>query len=1003
MAGRPFQPRPALDPAISGTLADPTGDGIVNFQAYAFGIDPWAPATLAPVSIGQSGSFATVTFPELQGATDVRYYLQVSCDMVNWSAPNSPVLLSSSSAGSVSMITLQDTVPITPGGSHFLRVMLVNSGTDPLTAPSNPTATVTSTLQVRLNWTDNTQIETGFVVERMATGDSEFQVIGVTGPDATSFVDTTALGNTAYTYRILAEQVAVLSNPSPTVSLTTPANMPAGLANTAVQLVMGQIQTATAGASLLCWASQPGMLRTWDQTGNPSVFYKLYSSGTMQIAGSQLLPSGSYNPGVDVPSAGIVAAGTDIGFNACYADLNFPVASGADVLFPIIDPRAAALVDGTNMVNGFSFDPTQVAGASFPASTSDKNAMLPMPVQWIYVTQSGQTVSPDAATSGSAVTFYNSPVVSGTNPIVGRIAFWTDDETCKLNINTATEGSAWEVPMFSSYPDVAYAQFQPVAHEYSRYPGHPATTSLSPVLWSFFSAANPSVWTSPASLLTAIPNPPSPIAYDDNGIADGTADSPQPTFAMGTTGSNYWASIMQINPFDVWGGSEAGTQITLSGSNAISLSSLDSGPLYTDVDSTFAANAGLTVSQLNEVKFFLTANSTAPDLNPFNLPKVCMWPITANPSILSPGDATLAGASSGGNNGYYFTRSDPTTSTGDVATRNQQLYNYIRNQLDQAIPGFGGSFTGGKWNALQCDQILTNIYDYIRSCINLVDSSVGTIASPNYAYSYTTPPTNGSSGGPVAGTGQVVPISITNPDGNVTKGIGRFPTIRGATLQFIARSANQPPLQVYTSGPHVGCPVLFDSSGNQTIADSQGNITTSGSTTLFTGKAYAMVNPMHPWTCPEPGLNNTLGLMPQLLSSGGYPVFATNGTTPPTAIYPIFKLADTNTSGTPPTRTYPALDTGNSFFTVAGTGATLTGTVGSSTYKYVVGQNVDLQEPSYTTTITASSPRTHAGLEFLPVQRCSNAPSVAGTGVVGAFDLKNQNYSDTNPATGGAP
>ncbi len=34
-----------------------------------------------------------------------------------------------------------------------------------------------------------------------------------------------------------------------------------------------------------------------------------------------------------------------------------------------------------------------------------------------------------------------------TNPVGGRIAFWSDDESSKLNINTATEGTVWDTPV----------------------------------------------------------------------------------------------------------------------------------------------------------------------------------------------------------------------------------------------------------------------------------------------------------------------------------------------------------------------------------------------------------------------------------------------------------------------------------------------------------------------------------------------------------------------------
>ena len=90
-----------------------------------------------------------------------------------------------------------------------------------------------------------------------------------------------------------------------------------------------------------------------------------------------------------------------------------------------------------------------------------------MPVAWLYQLQDG-TLGP--ASNGTAA-----------NPIVARIAFWTDDETCKININTAGCGSPWNTPRVNSSDDVAWSSNQPAAGEFSAYPGHPATTSLAVV------------------------------------------------------------------------------------------------------------------------------------------------------------------------------------------------------------------------------------------------------------------------------------------------------------------------------------------------------------------------------------------------------------------------------------------------------------------------------------------------------------------------------------------
>src|ERR1700742_4028391 len=59
------------------------------------------------------------------------------------------------------------------------------------------------------------------------------------------------------------------------------------LADSATQLVISQVVSATGNTnSTLAWASQPGMIRTYDTSGNPALFYKLYSSGSMITNGA---------------------------------------------------------------------------------------------------------------------------------------------------------------------------------------------------------------------------------------------------------------------------------------------------------------------------------------------------------------------------------------------------------------------------------------------------------------------------------------------------------------------------------------------------------------------------------------------------------------------------------------------------------------------------------------------------------------------------------------------
>ncbi len=71
------------------------------------------------------------------------------------------------------------------------------------------------------------------------------------------------------------------------------------MADTAVNIVMGQINAATregTAANPISWASQPGMIRTYNNTGNLSNAYKLYSWTPMMEGASARLQRPRFNP-----------------------------------------------------------------------------------------------------------------------------------------------------------------------------------------------------------------------------------------------------------------------------------------------------------------------------------------------------------------------------------------------------------------------------------------------------------------------------------------------------------------------------------------------------------------------------------------------------------------------------------------------------------------------------------------------------------------------------------
>ena len=539
------------------------------------------------------------------------------------------------------------------------------------------------------------------------------------------------------------------------------------LSESAVNVVMAQLVDATKGTStgaLTSWASQPGMIRSYDAMGKPRDFFKLYSSDKMVVAGE------GFAGAPDLPPAD-----WKVGVNSeIYTDLNAP---GTDVkgvlVYPIVDPSAEVFANGQTptlgaiKVDGFSI--TSRPGFEVGKADSAVNNRAPMPVKWLYVLRDGGLRA--GTVVGGVVKIVGA---TASNPVVGRMAFWSDDETLKVNINTASEGTYWDVPRIFSMEDIGkyanastvsnpgFAICQPAQHEYQRYPGHPATTCLSPIFGNLMPVPFPEVISSSNySLLD--------VYYD-------LAPRVGMPLSEGGTG----------------GGSNGGTRMP-SGEVLV-----DRDRLYASVDelmftgmmtgksrvpNTATGSPGpnlITKQTLEKARFFITAHSSAPETTLFNTPRIAIWPVWVDPSKRTAYDALLAFCSTIGGKEYYFTRSNPRSGTEDFTSRNALLYGYLQGLTKTNIPGFGGNFLQkygvGSSGITDCDQILTSIYDYIR-CVNLADTS-------NSAVPYTPPFDSPNLGIDrldlfPPGAGEVVPIKIGQ-----TKGFGRFASIAEADLLF---------------------------------------------------------------------------------------------------------------------------------------------------------------------------------------------------------------------------
>ena len=561
------------------------------------------------------------------------------------------------------------------------------------------------------------------------------------------------------------------------------------LSGMAVNKVIGQINQATKEGTATTprsWASQPGMVRTFsgNQTSN---VYKLYSWDNMLESGSGFNPSDA----AQVPTSDWKSK------TALFTDLNQPI----NGIYPIVDPAA----EGS--VQGFSIDKTNTAVSN---SISANGSAAPMPVKWLYVLEDGQMVAPTGGSGGSATI----PNATSSNPIVGRVAFWTDDETAKVNINTASEGAFWDWPKAATYNEMQFAGNPPVGGEFNRVPGHPSMTSLSAV----FPELDPGDrWAGVANYRTKLRNllglTPR-VPYSD-------ASSRGGTYPIETQNFDYGPKVGGVQP----------SLPIPSASLNLKTDRLYASPdefffSFNATDRTPLASQSITADMLQRRLFFLTANSRAPETTLFETPRVSLWPITwpyatahaslANrqtAAVSSPApdstalssntwmraeekllafDATLnsANATSGGDR-YYFQRQNCESPTHDYAniTRNQRLLSYLQNLTSKEVPGYGGSFASKYTPAIR-NEILANTFNSIRSLVNQYTfSNNGTLL-----YSYTPVSfarfTKTNSATPVknykeSGAFSPAPLKINLGTGEITS-LNEFPSLREVALVFYA-------------------------------------------------------------------------------------------------------------------------------------------------------------------------------------------------------------------------
>jgi uncharacterized protein (TIGR02600 family) len=599
--------------------------------------------------------------------------------------------------------------------------------------------------------------------------------------------------------------------------------------DSAVNLVMSQIREATRNTGDTAWASQPGAIRVfgdnaWRPDDAKAFVYKLYSSDRMKVKESDYDPTLPLESGLEGNRSK-----TPDGFDG--PDLNDPImvpipndnTGLVEPHYPIVSPYAAREADGEplktgkkpgqGVVQGFiagSVDHPSGLKTKFGNNAARTVLSFPMRDKWLYQLKDGTMVTSVGGKIAGA---------SQKNPPVARVAFWTDDESSKVNVNTAGENTFWDTPRASCRQEaghvdtsgnvmegppssLALAALQPATREYQRFPGHPATTSLSPVLRWLAPNLNDVNFKEAIYRLAprymggtggSVSATQSPEFFSDFRITDKDR--------LFATLDEYWFRPDR-------------SPISLAGMYKV----FRMNSAATVADNLYASGAvnGFNISPeaMERTRFFLTATSRAPELNLWGKPRICIWPIHASDST-SPAtskrsvyDDLIAFCSTVAKKQYYFTRSNPWSTKEDFELinngRNQKLVdNYLRELTRKNVPGMGKSFdakygetVSGSYKKI--DQILLSIYDYIRS-VNLVDTGRKDTSSSGFKMAYTAPYSTLSGTGPSAttpstaydgsrksiqGSAQVIPTVRGNASNGI-KGYGRFVTPSEIGLLFM--------------------------------------------------------------------------------------------------------------------------------------------------------------------------------------------------------------------------
>jgi uncharacterized protein (TIGR02145 family) len=170
----------------------------------------------------------------------------------------------------------------------------------PPIAPTNLTLTHISPTQIDLSWTDNSNDETGFKIERRK-GTDPYAIIGTVDANVTIFSDNNLIPSFTYTYKVYAYNVKITSTTnSSEVSVTTSIPIVVPTLTTTLPSYI-TITTASSGGDISSNGGAPVTARgiVWSTSAYPTIALTSKTTdgsglGNFSSSITSLIPSSSY-------------------------------------------------------------------------------------------------------------------------------------------------------------------------------------------------------------------------------------------------------------------------------------------------------------------------------------------------------------------------------------------------------------------------------------------------------------------------------------------------------------------------------------------------------------------------------------------------------------------------------------------------------------------------------------------------------------------------------------